>query len=124
MTDTTTAHQLYPLARLADMDDADLRRVQGFALADAADTAHGTAYAGMDRADTVATARRSAADVAAHLNYRAAMAFNRQATLDLLHAQALADNPGELNRRAVISYAGAPSATATAANILRELRGE
>jgi len=121
---TATAHQLYPLGRLANMDDADLRRVQAFALADSADTAHGTVYAGMDRANTVATARRTVSDVAEHLNYRAAMAFSRQDTLDLLHAQALADNAGELNRRAVISYAGVRSVAATAANILRELRGE
>jgi hypothetical protein len=58
-----TAHQLYPPSRTKDMTAAQLCQVQRFALGDAAETAHTTVYAGMDRADTVATAKRTAQDI-------------------------------------------------------------
>lgn len=70
-----TAHQLYPATRLAEMTDDQLRSVQRFALADSAETAHTTVYDGMDRADTVATARRTVQDVQAAMNRRAADRF-------------------------------------------------
>lgn len=82
-----TAHQLYPIRRLAGMGDTDLTQVLRFALADAAETSD-TVYDGMDRADTVATARRTVKDVADQINLRAAFAVNRQVALDVLHAEA------------------------------------
>lgn len=67
-----TAHQLYPDSRTEDMTAAQLLSVQRFALADSAETAHTTVYAGMDRADTVATARRTVQDVQTAMNRLAA----------------------------------------------------
>jgi hypothetical protein len=67
-------HVLYPAARLAGMSDTDLDQVMRFALADRAETST-TVYAGMDRADTVATARRTVDDVQRVMNRRAADRF-------------------------------------------------
>lgn len=71
-----TAHQLYPTSRTANMTDDQLRSVQRCALADSAETAHTTVYAGMDRADTVATAQRTVQDTQAALNRSAAARFS------------------------------------------------
>lgn len=70
-----TAHQLYPTSRTDTMTADQLRTVQRFALADLADTAHTTVYTGMDRADTVATAKRTVQDTQAALNRLAVAAF-------------------------------------------------
>lgn len=92
MTDTTTrSTQLYPLTRLADMSDDQLHTVPDFALTDAADTGT-TVYSGMDRTATIATARRTVADIRAHLGYRFAMQLAPQAVLDVLHRQATAED--------------------------------
>lgn len=69
-----TAHQLYPTTRTDEMTDAQLLAVQNFALADAAETSR-SVYAGMDRADTVATARRTVDDIQRVMNQRAAAKF-------------------------------------------------
>lgn len=69
-----TAHQLYPTSRTDDMDDAQLLAVQQFALTDVAETST-TVYDGMDRADTVATARRTVDDIQRVMNQRAAAKF-------------------------------------------------
>lgn len=62
--------QLYPPERLAGMSKGDLERTRDFALSDIEDGT--TLYAGMDRAETVATARRTAEDVRAQLAVLAA----------------------------------------------------
>lgn len=67
-------HVLYSAVRLAGMSDTDLAQVQRFALADAAETST-TVYAGMDRADTVATAQRTIDDIQRVMNVRAAAKF-------------------------------------------------
>lgn len=69
-----TAHQLYPTSRTDDMDDDQLYMTQRFALADVAETST-TVYAGMDRADTVVTARRTIDDIQRVMNQRAAAKF-------------------------------------------------
>lgn len=70
-----TAHQLYTPERLKDMDRRQLNSIEKFALADAAETAHTTVYAGMDRADTIATALRTVRDIQAEYGRRAAAAL-------------------------------------------------
>lgn len=70
-----TAHQLYSPERLAGMDRRQLNAVERFALVDAAETSHNTVYTGMDRADTVATARRTVQDTQLAMNYLAVTAF-------------------------------------------------
>lgn len=69
-----TAHQLYPTTRTDEMTDAQLLAVQQFALTDVAETSR-SVYAGMDRADTVATARRTVDDIQRVMNQRAAAKF-------------------------------------------------
>lgn len=69
-----TAHQLYPTSRTDGMTDTDLAQVQRFALVDAAETST-TVYAGMGRADTVATACRTVDDIQRVMNRRAANRF-------------------------------------------------
>jgi hypothetical protein len=72
-----TAHQLYPPARLATMDRRRLKDIERLALADAAETSHTTVYDGMDRADTMATAKRTCTDITAEFGRRAVAAMTR-----------------------------------------------
>lgn len=72
--DVATAHglagqQLYPTDRLTGMFDADLQRVRDFADADAHEKSD-VVYDGMTRAETIATARRTVADVDAEIARR------------------------------------------------------
>jgi hypothetical protein len=80
-TTMATAHQLYSPERLAGMDRTQLNAVERFALADAAETSHTTVYAGMDRADTIATAKRTCQDITAEFGRRAAAAVRGEAFL-------------------------------------------
>ncbi|WP_086847036.1 hypothetical protein [Amycolatopsis kentuckyensis] len=70
-----TAHQLYPTSRTDRMTDDQLIAVQRFAWADSNPVAHTPVYDGMDRSDTIATASRTARDIQAVLNRRAADRF-------------------------------------------------
>lgn len=72
-----TAHQLYSPERLAGMDRRELNAVERFALADAAETSHTTVYDGMDRADTIATAKRTCQDITAEFGRRAVAAMRQ-----------------------------------------------
>ena len=87
-----TAHQLYPTSRTDGMDDRDLRQVQRFAWVDANPLNATPVYDGMDRSDTIATANRTAQDIQAVLNRRAAAAFTRVADIDTAHGMALDDD--------------------------------
>lgn len=85
---STTATRLYTPERLAAMEDGDLDRVMGFALADRAETST-TVYDGMTRGETVRTAQRTIDDVAAAQGRRAAAEFagvsaTRPVTRDLM----------------------------------------
>lgn len=71
MTDTTTAHQLYPMSRTNLMSTDRLNAVLHLALYDMTE-ASGTLYDGMDRASTVATAKRTRDDVLRELRIRSA----------------------------------------------------
>lgn len=75
MTATLTGQQLYPETRLRLMSTTRLNAVLSFALADVAETNHTCVYLGMDRGQTVLTARRTIDDVNAELGRRAAKAF-------------------------------------------------
>lgn len=68
MNATITAHQLYPPSRTDHMTLADLIAVQRFAWADANPVASTPVYYGMTRAETIATANRTAHDVQVALN--------------------------------------------------------
>lgn len=84
----TTAHQLYPAARLAGMSDVDLEQVMCFALADCAETSS-TVYDGMTRGETVRTAQRTIDDVAAEQGQRAAERFTGESHPDYHRVDAL-----------------------------------
>jgi hypothetical protein len=81
--------QLYPLSRLAEMDDQQLHDALTAAWRDLTGTSHSSVRYGPGI--NTAAARRAVADITTHQNYRAAMRFSRQATLDELHGQALAE---------------------------------
>lgn len=93
MTDTTTAHQLYPAIRTNAMTIDRLRAVLRMALADMAETNHSCVYHGMDRADTVATARQTRDDVAA--------VIRRREVLDHFHPIALAEDAERMHALAL-----------------------
>lgn len=61
-----TARQLYPPARLAEMDNGRLTTIFLFAYSDARE-GNTTVYASMNREDTVATAWRTCSDIACEL---------------------------------------------------------
>lgn len=65
-----TGKQLYPQSRLDGMLYGDLHRVMHFALGDQAETNHHCVYSGMDRAETIATAKRTVTDVTAEIRKR------------------------------------------------------
>jgi len=67
---TVTAHQLYPASRIAGMTTRQLLAVHNFADYDTVEPT--SIYSGMDRAETIATAQRTIADVSAALRARVA----------------------------------------------------
>jgi len=67
---TVTAHQLYPAARRESLSDRRINAIIAFVASDIEEP--GVLYDGMDRAETVATAKRSLADLMGELHERAA----------------------------------------------------
>jgi hypothetical protein len=76
MTDTTTAHQLYPASRTKDMATEVINKVIAFVTVDLNST--WVTYEGMTRDETVLTAQQSWCDLMDELHTRAlAYADNR-----------------------------------------------
>ena len=97
MSDTITGHQLYSPERLKGMDRRDLNQVERFARADAAETSN-TLYDGMNRADTIATAKRTRQDITAEFGRRAVAAMNRVHDVEQAHELALLDYTQTIRR--------------------------